>query len=119
MKPFLEIITPLANANFFLSILLIGSMLRVDIGVNSFSMVAKFVLIRIGFTVFFAIIMYLVLPYDNEIRLAVVLASCSPISMLSTLYTEKCGGDSSMAGFTYSINVLTSIVMMFFVLSLF
>lgn len=117
--PVLAIASPVANANFFLSILLVGSMLRFDISKAQLHLIGKYQIIRCLFVLSFALLFYTVLPYDREIVLAVILASCSPISIMSTIYAEQCGGDSGVVGLTGSINVFLSIIMMFTVLALF
>lgn len=115
----LDVTAPIANANFFLSILLIGSMLQLDLNRAKILQVGKFVSVRIVCTVIIALVLLCILPYEREIVLTVILACCSPVSMLATLYTEQCGGDSSAAGLTYSVMVIASILMMLFVISLY
>lgn len=115
----LTVAKPLANANFFLYVLLVGSMLRFDITWAQLKQISRYQVIRCLFVLAFALLFYAVLPYDREIVLAVILASRSPISIMSTIYAEQCGGDSGLSGLTGSINVFLSIVMMFAVLALF
>lgn len=117
--PVVAIAEPLANANFFLSFFLVGSLLRFDISKAQLYLIGKYQIVRILYVLTFSMLFYMVLPFERDVVLAVILASCSPISIMSTIYVEQYGGDSCVAGLTGSINVFFSIIMMFLVLAFF
>ena len=101
---------PMSAANFFVSVVLIGSML--EFKPEQFKTVRKYLLIRLAFTLAAAVMLWIMLPFERQIRLAVILASFSPISMMAGIYAERNGGDSSIASITYSCYVFISIVLM-------
>lgn len=105
-----SITEPAASANFFVSVVLIGSML--ELKPEQFRTVKNFLLIRLVFTLVMAYFLWLILPFGRAIRLTVILASFSPISMMSAIYTERNGGDSSVASITYSCYVFISVALM-------
>lgn len=118
-KGILSILSPISNANFFVSILAVGVMLDFHINQKQFFQILQFVLIRMVFTIGSAFLLWAVLPFSSEIRLAVELAVCAPISMLSPLYTGLCGGDTAVASLTYSAYIFISITLIFTLIAAF
>ena len=67
---------------------------------------------RIPFSVAFALIAWLLLPFSASIRAVMVICALAPIAIFSTLFTDKVLGNAKLAGFSLAITAMISLVMM-------
>jgi len=101
-----------SNANVFLSMFMIGLMLELNIKKEHVGTIAYVIITRLIFSTVFAVIIYHFGPFSYTIRKVVVLCLYTPIGTLSAIFTERCNGDGSLAGFTASLSILISLVVM-------
>lgn len=106
---------PLANANAFLAMLMLGILFKVEKSPIILLDVAKVLLIRIGFSMLFAWVMYNYLPYSIEIRKVLAVVVFAPISTLVPVYTLKCHGDATTASFANSLSIIVGLIIMCFI----
>ena len=74
--------------------------------------VVKILGLRYGVGAVLALIFYFVLPFDVEIRQALVLLVFSPIGSAIPAFTGKMGGDTGLSSAINSISIVCSIVFM-------
>jgi predicted permease len=73
---------------------------------------AREIVIRYALATVFALAIYFLAPLDLLIRQVMVVICFSPISSLAPVYTERCHSDTAMAGFTNSVSIAVSLVIM-------
>ena len=91
---------PLSNANGFCSMLMVGMLTELP----STRVDARNVLNVIGWKALFAVLLgmaaWYLLPFDADVRHAVVLVCLAPTAVFSTLFTDRVLGNAKLAGFT-------------------
>ncbi|MFA9378435.1 MAG: AEC family transporter [Lachnotalea sp.] len=109
-QPALDLAQLIGNANAFLAMFMIG--IGFDLHLKKYQIVqsTKIIITRYAISILFAVILYYVLPFNVEIRKAIVLAVFSPISAISTAYTQKIKGDVGLASTINSLCILISLV---------
>lgn len=115
----LEFLSPIASANAFLSMFMIGLMLEFVLPKEDIMLAIRAVVTRFVFALIFSSVLYFVLPLDEEIKKALTMIAFAPASALCPVFTEKAGGDPVLSSFTNSVTVMISIVMMVVLLSVF
>jgi len=106
------VLEPLAQANSFAAMLMLGLMIQPPKQRGYLSAAARLILIRLGFSVLFSLLVYFFTPFDLYVRQILAVLLFAPSSVIATVYTEKCGGDPALAGFTNSITVIIGLIMM-------
>ncbi|MEG2074520.1 MAG: AEC family transporter, partial [Angelakisella sp.] len=105
----LSLIAPAAAANPAVAMLLIGLMLQWDSKPGYLRSAVTVVVVRNAVAVAASLLFFFCTPLPLEIRQVLVIILFAPISVVATAYTEKCGGDAGLAGFTNSLSILVSI----------
>lgn len=108
----INLLSPAANANPGLAMLMIGLMFRWDSKPGYLRAAAGAVVTRNLFGVAATLLVYFFTPLAPEVKQVVALLLFAPMSVISTAYTEKCGGDAGLAGFTNSLSILVSLFVM-------
>lgn len=114
-----DFITPIANANAFLAMLMVGMMLDLKIEKAIFKEVAGMAAVRFAAAVTAALCAYFLLPMPLEIRQAVAITVFAPVSMVSTALTPDAGGDPAVAACVNSVSILICIPSMLTLLAIF
>lgn len=109
---------PIANANSYCAMFMIGLMFEIDLKPEILKMVGTVVLIRNLGAIVLAAGFYFLLPLPLEIRQALAVVSFAPPSALTPAFTEKCGGDGSVASCASSLCTVTALIGMTTVLML-
>ncbi len=112
-------VTPMANANAFLAMFMVGLMLDLRIEKALFQVAAGILAVRFGVAVLAASAFYFLLPLPLEIRQALAIIAFSPVGMVSTAYTPQAGGDPAVAACVNSVSILICIFSTFVLLSTF
>jgi predicted permease len=107
--PMLNLAGIIGNANAFLAMFMIGVGFKLDLKKDQVVQSAKIILTRYTITVMLAVVLYFLLPFSLEIRKAMVLAVFSPVSAVSTAFTEKSGGDVGLSSAINSLCILISL----------
>lgn len=107
-----RLVRPAAQANGFIAMLTVGAMFEPVMDRTMLGEAAKVLGFRLVFSALFGAACFFLTPYSFEVRRVLVLLSFAPISSLAPVYTERCGGNAALAGFTNSVSILTSLALM-------
>ncbi|WP_308415478.1 AEC family transporter [Sporanaerobium hydrogeniformans] len=108
--PVLDLVGLIGAANAFLSMFMIGIGFQLNFKKSQVIQSTKIILSRYIVAAILAVIVYNVLPFDMEIRKAIVLVVFSPISAVSTAFTEKIGGDIGLSSTINSLSIIMGLV---------
>ena len=101
---------PIANANAFCAMLMLGLM----IGFTSAGAKLKKVAIILGaralFSIAFCMLTFAFLPFDFMTKLVVCILLWAPASAMGPTFTLWCGGDEKLAGLSNGITIVEAIV---------
>lgn len=106
----LTLIEPMAKANTFVAMLMLGLLFHVEFKKEYMGEIAKIVVLRHIFAVVCAAALYFLLPFEPVIRQTLVLTCFAPMSAVAPAYTGMCGGDEGMASCANSVTILCSLV---------
>lgn len=106
-----------ANANAFMAMLMIGVGFKLELGDRrQVSTIAKLLSIRYSMATVFALIFYFLLPFDLEVRQALVILAFSPIGSAVPGFTEQLKGDvglsSALNSFAMVISITITVVLL-------
>lgn len=107
-----ELTQPIAQANSFLAMMIIGMAVEVASDETMIKETTREIVIRYALAAVFALAIYFLAPLDLLTRQVMVVICFSPISSLAPVYTERCHSDTAMAGFTNSVSIAVSLVIM-------
>lgn len=99
----------IANANAFMAMLMIGVGLKLDMDRAHLKRIARLLTIRYGFAAVFALVFYFLLPFELEIRQALVILVFSPIGSAVPGFTGEMDGDVGLSSALNSMTILISI----------
>lgn len=108
----LAIIEPVAEANSFLAMLMVGLMFELPKSHDYLTGAAWVTGLRLVFSVLLAAAIYWWIPFPLLTRQILVVLVFSPIGSLAPVYTEQCGGDGALSSFSNSVSVLLSLLLM-------
>ena len=112
-------VTPMANANAFLAMLMVGMMLDLRIPKAIFKEVAGMVAIRFCASVAASLVFFFLLPLSLPIRQALAVTVFAPVGMVSTALVPSAGGDPAVAACTNSVSILICIPSILTLLTIF
>ena len=102
-------VTPVANANAFLAMFMVGMMLDLRMEKAIAREVVGMLVLRFSMAILAACAFYFLLPMSVEIRQALTITAFAPVSMTSTAMTPGAGGDPAVAACVNSFSILISI----------
>lgn len=105
----LTFISPMAAANPFLAMIMIGMMFDLDLDRDALKDVKGMIIIRVITSAVTALCFYFLLPFPDDIRKALCIAIMAPVSVTSTALAEKAGGDPAAAACVNSLCILISV----------
>lgn len=100
------------GANTFMAMLMIGVGLNLQIAGGQIQKILKIVLVRYALAAVFAVVFYVTLPLELEIRQALVLLAFSPISSATPAFTGELKSNVGASSTINSVCILCSIVIM-------
>lgn len=106
----ITLVKPIANANAFVAMFMIGLVFEFDLKGGKLKKVIQVLAVRYTCSAVLACLFYFVLPLPLVYRQALVLAVFSPISALAPVFTEKCEGDTALAGLLNSLTIIIAII---------
>lgn len=106
------IVSPVASANSFLAMLMLGMMFRVAESKSELMLALKLCTYRFGFGCIFASGFYFLLPFEESTRQILAVLAFTPISTLAPVFTDMSGADGRLSSFTNSISILVSLLVM-------
>lgn len=90
--------------------LMIGVGFKLEANKEQISGILKMLAARYGVATILALIFYFVLPFELEVRQALVILAYSPIGSAVPGFTEEMGGDSGLSSALNSMTMVISIV---------
>lgn len=118
-RALVNFVSPIAKANPFLAMFMIGSMFEIHIPHSKVMNIVKILAVRVGSALLAALGCYFLLPLPLQIRQAMAIAVCAPISVAATALAEKAGADPAEAGCLNSLSIPISIACIITLLVLF
>ena len=112
----MELAGIIGSANAFLAMLMIGVGFHLELDREHIGRIVKILSVRYGFAVVVALFCWFVLPFQLEIRQALVLLAFSPTASASPGWTGELDGDVGLASALGSVSILCSIVIIMFLL---
>ena len=107
----------IADANAFMAMLMIGVGFKLGGDMSQIGRIVKLLSIRYGLAAILASVFYFVLPFDIEIRRALVILAFSPIGSAVPGFTGEMKGDVGLSSAVNSISIVISIVIIVTLLS--
>lgn len=101
----------ISNANAFLAMLMIGVGFKLSGDFTQVGRIVKILLVRYSTAAVLALIYFFVLPFDIEVRRALVILAFSPIGSAVPGFTAELKGDVGLSSALCSISILISIVL--------
>lgn len=106
-----DFVQPVANANAFLAMLMIGVGFELGGDKSQMKTICKMVTLRYGIALVFASLFYFCLPFSGEIRSTLVFLAFSPVGASAPIFTALLGEDEGLASAINSICILISVIM--------
>ena len=103
---------PIGAANSFAAMFMIGLMIEIKTKGAELWTVFSTLAVRYAASAALALLFYFYTPFPLVTRQILALVVFSPVSALCPIFTEKCGGDTGMAGFAGSISIVISVIAM-------
>ena len=99
-----------ANANAFMAMLMIGVGFKLEANSSQIGTVVRLLSIRYGVAFVLSLLCYHLMPFELEVRQALVILLCSPIGSAVPGFTEELKGDVGLSSAMNSIAIIISIV---------
>ncbi len=107
-----DFISPLASANAFLSMFMLGLLFTLPRKKSDWKGMTVVLAFRFAVAAALSVVMFHVLPFSPEVRRIVVLLLFCPMGSMSPGFIARCGGDGELASFTNSMSTLSSLIVM-------
>jgi len=108
----IAVIDPIASANSFLAMFMVGAMFKLKAENGYLKPTIKLIASRYAFCAVCAAFCIFALPFDPMMKRILAMLCFAPIASLAPMYTDKAGGDGALASFTNSISVIASLIAM-------
>ena len=101
----------IGGANSFMAMFMIGVGFRLSLGDRrQLGKILRLLLVRYGVAAVFAVIFYFALPFDIQVRQALVILAFSPIGSAVPPFTAELGGDAGLSSAINSMAIVISIL---------
>ena len=100
------------GANTFLAMLMIGIGLELNLPRHKLGAALRYLSVRYALASVFALVTWLALPVDEEIRIVVCMLYFAPIAAMISGFTAEIDGDVELSTFMTSVSILVGIVIM-------
>ncbi|MBM6700256.1 AEC family transporter [Bifidobacterium pullorum subsp. saeculare] len=107
-----DFVEPVAQANGFCSMLMVGMMMDLPASRRDVIDVAQVIGCKLVFVALLATAAWFLLPFDPMTRKAVVLICMAPTAVFSVMFTDRVLGNAKLAGFTLACTGVLSLVLM-------
>ena len=107
-----ELMQPMGSANAFLAMLIIGLVFEPAAEPALLRETARELACRYAFAAAAAAACYFLTPFELGVRQVLAVLCFAPVSALAPIYTERCGSDAALSGFTNSVSIVVSLVLM-------
>ncbi|MBE6950329.1 MAG: AEC family transporter [Ruminococcaceae bacterium] len=108
--PVVECAGIIGGANSFMAMFMIGVGFKLDLGdKGQLGKIIRILGVRYGMAVLFALVFYFALPFDIQVRQALVILVFSPIGSAVPPFTAELGGDTGLSSAINSMAIVISI----------
>ena len=118
-QPVIDCAGVIGGANAFVAMLMLGVGFKLTTDKKQMSLVFKHLSLRYAIGVAFALIFWFLMPFNEEIRLALVILAFAPIGSAAPAYTNDLGEDAGIASTINSLSVVCSIIIIVTILTAF
>lgn len=109
-QPILSLAGTIGNANAFLAMLMLGVGIDLSGGKSQMRYITKHLAVRYSLAAVFALLFYFVLPFELEVRRALVILSFAPFASATPVFTEELKEDRGLSAAINSFSVVCSIL---------
>ncbi len=106
----IQLVSPMANANAFLSMFMIGLMFKPCFDSTGRRELTRLLTWRYACAVLLSFMVFPLLPLGDEVRAVLTILAWAPIPSTGPVYTLWCGGNEGLASMANAISVLIGIV---------
>ena len=100
----------ISSANAFLAMLMIGVGFKLELEKSMLGRVFRIIAVRYGIAAILALCYWFLLPFEDPVRLALVILALSPIGSAVPGFTEDLKGDVGLSCSANSLSILISII---------
>ena len=119
-KLVVTVLSPFGAINGYVSMLLLGLTLNLTTDIAKLKIIKDILLSRVVLAVIFSGLCFFLLPFNLDIQKILLLCFLSPIPVLSSIFTDRLGGDGGLASLAVSFSIIVSVtVMVAFILLMF
>lgn len=111
-EPVTTLIAPIANANSFLAMFMVGLMIRFTVNKTKVVELIRLLSWRFIFATALSTAALFLLPLDPAIRKVVAVLAWAPAPSMGPVYTLWAGGDKGLAGMANALTILAGVVVM-------
>lgn len=108
----LDFISPIAAANPFLAMLMVGAMFQVKARRDYLWSAVRVLVVRLAAALVLSVAVFQLAPFPLAIRQGMAVMLFAPISVIAPAFTEQCGGDEGLASFINSLSILLGVACM-------
>lgn len=108
--PLVELAGIIAGANAFLSMLMIGAGFKLTLDWSKLGQIARIIAVRYSIAALLAALYWFCLPFDRNVRLALMILALSPVGAVVPGFTQELGGDVGLSCSVNSASILISII---------
>lgn len=101
----------IGSANAFVAMLMIGVGFKLTGDMSKIGSILRILIVRYGFAAVFSLACYNLLPFEAEVRSAIVILAFGPIASAAPAFTEELKCDVGLASAVNSISIVCSIVL--------
>ena len=109
-EPVYRIASAFGSGNAFLAMFMIGLAFELKLERDQVRDVARALIIRFGCAAVFALGIYYLTSWPRTVRQTLALIVFAPVSAMTVINTQRCGGDTEKAGVISSLSILTGII---------
>ena len=109
-KPVVTLAEIIGGANAFLAMFMIGVGFKLEANRSQLGKIAEILLIRYAVAAVLALVYYYILPFDLQVRQALVILAFSPIGSAVPGFTQELKGDVGLSSAVNSFSIVISIV---------
>lgn len=113
----IEFVEPIANANPFLSLFMLGLMTSTHVNARKLNRLFEVLALRVGTSLVLSFAVWFFLPVDSLTRCVIATVIWAPMSALAPLYTLWCGGDHGLSGLAGTVSIAIGITAMLVIIT--
>ena len=101
---------PIANANSFLAMFMLGLMIRFEVDRNKLAKVARLIGLRVVVSAAASVLAFSFLPFDATTRIVIVMLLWAPASAMGPTFTLWSDGDFGLAGLANALTIILGVI---------